>query len=402
MLMGEADMVDQGTAEAGQIADDLAGITALPGLPEERVAQVAALAGDMVGFSKSGDRIYKALSGFDNTEADQDAARGLAVEMDRLKSELVAMNSQLAKDLTAGLDTVVQSTRTQARTNLITFLFVILSSSIALYFIISRWIVKPISYVMDRLGNDSARLDGSVEQVARASGELTDSANLQVDRLQATAAVMEDFSDQSRKNAANAKSATAMAEEACLAGETSQTAMTRMSEAINNIEQASVETSQVIKTIDEIAFQTNLLALNAAVEAARAGEAGKGFAVVAEEVRNLAGRSAEAVATSSATINQSREYARRGVETTHQVVESLTQIKDIVNRIAGIISEMDEAGANQADSVAQVNSAIGEIEKITHRNTASADGWSRTSHDLTEQSQGLRGAVSILSEIVGN
>ena len=56
--------------------------------------------------------------------------------------------------------------------------------------------------------------------------------------------------------------------------------MKELQAAMTTILQGNQEISQIIATIENIAFQTNILALNAAVEAARAGAAGKGFAVV--------------------------------------------------------------------------------------------------------------------------
>ncbi|GHV19888.1 hypothetical protein AGMMS49959_06000 [Planctomycetales bacterium] len=71
-----------------------------------------------------------------------------------------------------------------------------------------------------------------------------------------------------------------------------------------------------------------MLALNAAVEAARAGEAGKGFAAVSEEVRNLAGRSAQAVRDTTELIEGTVARVKHGYDIATELARSFKQIEE--------------------------------------------------------------------------
>jgi len=178
-------------------------------------------------------------------------------------------------------------------------------------------------------------------------------------------------------------------------------AMDRMNKAISEIRESSVETSKIIKTIDEIAFQTNLLALNAAVEAARAGDAGKGFAVVAEEVRNLAQRSAEAAQNTSGLIEKSQEHAQHGVDVAHEVGEKLKQIKESSKSIETLISEIAAASDEQTHGIGQVNTAVTEMDKVVQSNAANSEETASAAQELTSLGEELNRLVQDLAAIVG-
>src|SRR5256886_11545527 len=87
----------------------------------------------------------------------------------------------------------------------------------------------------------------------------------------------------------------------------------RISRKVKSLADRSLEISEIVNTIEDIASQTHLLALNAAIEAAGAGESGLRFAVVAEEVRKLAHRSGKAAQDSVVLIKAVQAETQQAV-----------------------------------------------------------------------------------------
>ena len=229
------------------------------------------------------------------------------------------------------------------------------------------------------------------DEIASASDDLSRRTEQQAASLEETAAALDQITATVRKTASGAKEASSVVAAARTDAEKSGRIVSQAVQAMTEIEASSVQVSQIIGVIDEIAFQTNLLALNAGVEAARAGEAGRGFAVVAQEVRALAQRSADAAKEIKTLIANSTAQVDRGVKLVGETGGSLTGIVSKVVEIDGLISEIARSASEQATGLNQVNAAVNQMDHVTQQNaamveqtTAAAANLRTEAHDLAD------------------
>jgi methyl-accepting chemotaxis protein len=234
-------------------------------------------------------------------------------------------------------------------------------------------------------------------QVASGARLLSEGAEQQSTGISELSVYVNDMSDSLREAAVSAREAAKSANSIMSKAETSSGQMNEMIEAVNAISAASHNISSVMKTSDDIAFQTNILALNAAVEAARAGQAGKGFAVVAEEVRTLAGKSAEAAKQTAAIVEDSIKQATGGVDIANTTSESL---KEIVTGIAVSSSMTNEIAVNteqQSGAAEKINAVLEQLAQVAQNNLATAEESAAASEELSGQSAVLREMMSQFS-----
>jgi methyl-accepting chemotaxis protein len=225
----------------------------------------------------------------------------------------------------------------------------------------------------------------SAGEIAMGNTDLSHRTEEQASSLEETAASMEQMTASVKQNADNARQAnqlvTSTRDLASKGGETVQ----RTVKAMEEINASSRKVADIISVIDGIAFQTNLLALNAAVEAARAGEQGRGFAVVAGEVRNLAGRSAEAAKEIKGLIADSVQKVEHGTELVDESGKTLDEIVAGVKRVADIVSEIAAASQEQSSGIGEVGSAITQMDEVTQQNAALVEQAAAASESMEEQ-----------------
>jgi len=251
------------------------------------------------------------------------------------------------------------------------------------------------------LADTTRTVSGASNQLAGLGRTLVSGAAQQVTGLQQTSASLESITTMTRNNVGSAQQASSLVNEIKVAAGDMISSMSGMRAAIGKIESSARETSNIIRTIDQIAFQTNLLALNAAVEAARAGDAGKSFAVVAEEVRNLAKRSLEAARSTETLIQANLENAKSGVEMSLEVDGRVKRIQASVIKASEMISEISIASQEQSNGIEQIREAVHSMDEVTRSAPESAQATAASAESLSEQASSLQDVIGELQMLVG-
>jgi twitching motility protein PilJ len=258
--------------------------------------------------------------------------------------------------------------------------------------------VEEIGALLADVRHAALRVSASANDMLGATDQMASGAERQAREATTVSREVETMSRSVQlvaSNAASAANAAGQTLEAATRGESSvrdslagmqriRNEVQVIAKRIKSLGDRSLEISEIVDTIEEIASHTNLLALNAAIEAAGAGESGVRFAVVADEIRKLAERAATATKDIAGRIRAvqaetqeavvAMEEGTREVEAGYKVTiraeESLQSIAGISKTSAELAQEISASSQQQvrgADGVVRAMRSIAEVAVHTEQ-----------------------------------
>ncbi len=171
---------------------------------------------------------------------------------------------------------------------------------------------------------------------------------------------------------------------------------------IGELAAIATEIGAITGVIQDVTSRTNLLALNATIEAARAGAHGRGFAVVANEVKALAGQTAEAAQRIAAQIAAVQTSSVKAVAAIQRSGDRMAEIDRHSSEVARCIADQDCAvrgiSGNVASAALRTQEMLGLVEAVEGAITQTRNAAETVSETSAEV---FSGAERLREEVVG-
>jgi len=268
--------------------------------------------------------------------------------------------------------------------------------------------------IMTAMRRANSRLLDSVVDVREASLKLTEvsgvidsssqnmayGASTQASAMEETSAMLMEISKKTIRNEKTAMDAQRLMQDTSHIVNATSSSMKGLRTSMDEVSEASMQTVQIVRTIDSIAFQTNLLALNAAVEAARAGEAGTGFAVVADEVRNLARKATEASKNTQNIITSSLQNIKKCAEITQESEAAFSNLQKATDMLVEHLESITKSSQEQTHGIGEIERAVESMNSVIQNNSACAEETAAVSTELITISTDIRVFVDKLDKLV--
>lgn len=239
-----------------------------------------------------------------------------------------------------------------------------------------------LNIITNLKSNSNSMLD-SANRLELQSKSIAEGAQDQASSIEEVSATIDSIADAIKRTSEHARETTNVAEN--MIAQANQTGA-----MVQELRKGNDQIANRIGIIHEIAAQTNILALNAAVEAARAGSYGRGFAVVAAEVRKLA-------ENSRAAADEIVNLVEQSVNLAGQTGQFMEKSADEYKRVAALVSHINDASAEQAQSTQQLNATVHQINQVTQTNAQQSELTARVSKDLAYQAQQINHDLAIFT-----
>ena len=247
--------------------------------------------------------------------------------------------------------------------------------------------LKEISYVSSQVNEEAGQVLSRAESLSHGAEE----QSVSVQALGTAVSNIEQQADSTVSYAGRAKEENLLTHQRI---ETCSSDMRNLVGAMQTIDEKSKEIIKVVKTIEDIASQTNILSLNAAIEAARSGEAGKGFAVVAEQVRTLAGQSAEAARSTAALIGDTVTAVETGTHISDITNKALQEVAESAKNVSKAVDSIFEAADGQSGALSRISQELKCISDVVQINSDAVKDSAAVSEKMSDQAAMLKSQVS--------